>query len=88
MPLDNCLKDAPFGQSVVSDWLGLVDRLVRTQRNDGYIDFEGANLLARAIRTRSIKYGLSLSNHEQAFLWCVMDETSSKEDDGIHPSDS
>ena len=85
---DNCFQDAPFGQSVVSDWFRQVSVYVQTPRSNGYIDFDGANLLARAIRARANKYGMALSDTEEALLFCLIDEPPSKEDDGIHPSDS
>ena len=89
MPLDNCFQDAPFGQSVISDWLRQLSNYVDTNpKTLGYIDFEGADLMGRAIRARAKKYGMALSDNEEQLLLCLIDETSSKDDDGIHPSDS
>jgi len=79
---DNCFQDAPIGQSFVTDQFVLLDY----QLNRKHIDMAGVELIARCIKSWSKKWGVWLSDYEEALITSLIGPPlNNKEVDGLFP---
>ena len=82
---DRCFRDAPFGQSFVTEQFRLLDY----QLHKDHVDISGVELVARCIRSWSKKWGVWLSDYEEALLASLIGPPLNKEEvDGLFPPSS